>query len=79
MEALRFSAGSTGRGLRTLALRDSSTLRAARREAGDMSPMHVDVRNGVRLRIPGMAGALRIDGAHGLSDGANALAFGWQF
>jgi hypothetical protein len=53
--------------------------RAARREAGDMSPMHVDVGTGVRLRIPGMAGALRIDGAHGLSDGANALAFGWQF
>jgi hypothetical protein len=26
-----------------------------------------------------MAGALRIDGGHGLRDGANALTFGWQF
>ena len=53
--------------------------RAARRAAGDMSPIHVDVGTGIRLRIPGMAGALRIDGAHGLRDGANALTFGWQF
>lgn len=53
--------------------------RAARREAGDMSPLHVDVGTGVRLRIPGMPGALRIDGAHGVRDGAHALTFGWQF
>lgn len=52
---------------------------AARRETGDMSPVHIDIGTGVRLRIPGMAGALRIDGAHGLRDGANALTFGWQF
>lgn len=53
--------------------------RATRREAGDASPVHVDIGTGVRLRIPGMAGALRIDGAHGLRDGANALTFGWQY
>jgi hypothetical protein len=53
--------------------------RAARRAAGDMSPIHVDVGTGIRLRIPGMAGALRIDGAHGLRDSANALTVGWQF
>jgi hypothetical protein len=53
--------------------------RAARREAGDRSPVHVDIGTGLRLRIPGLAGALRIDGAHGLRDGANALTLGWQF
>jgi hypothetical protein len=52
---------------------------AARREAGDMSPVHVDIGTGLRLRIPGLAGALRIDGAHGLRDGDNALTLGWQF
>jgi len=53
--------------------------RAARRAAGDTSPIQLDVGTGIRLRIPGMAGALRIDGGHGLRDGANALTFGWQF
>jgi hypothetical protein len=53
--------------------------RASRREAGDMSPVHIDIGTGLRLRIPGLAGALRIDGAHGLRDGANALTLGWQF
>jgi hypothetical protein len=53
--------------------------RAARRAAGDMAPIQVDVGTGIRLRIRGMAGALRIDGGRGLSDGANALTLGWQF
>jgi hypothetical protein len=53
--------------------------RAARREAGDMSPLHVDVGTGVRLRIPGMPGALRVDVAHGMLDRAQALTFGWQY
>jgi hypothetical protein len=53
--------------------------RAARREAGDRSPVHVDVGIGVRLRIPGMAGAMRIDAARGLRDGASALTVGWQY
>jgi outer membrane translocation and assembly module TamA len=53
--------------------------RASRRESGDMSPIHVDVGTGVRLRIPGMAGALRIDGARGLRDGASAFTVGWQY
>jgi hypothetical protein len=34
---------------------------------------------GVRLRIPGAAGVLRADVAHGVRDGANAVTFGWQF
>jgi len=53
--------------------------RASRRDSGDMSPIHVDVGTGVRLRLPGMPGALRLDAAHGLRDGARALTFGWQF
>ena len=53
--------------------------RAARREGGDMSPAHVDLGAGLRLRIPGLTGALRIDGAHGFRDDAHALTFGWQF
>ena len=53
--------------------------RASRRESGDMSPIHVDVGTGIRVRIPGMAGALRIDGARGLRDGASAFTVGWQY
>jgi hypothetical protein len=33
----------------------------------------------VRLRIPGMAGAMRMDAARGLRDGASALTVGWQY
>jgi len=53
--------------------------RASRRESGDMSPIHVDVGTGIRVRIPGMAGALRIDAARGLRDGAGAFTVGWQY
>ena len=53
--------------------------RATRRAAGDASPTHLDVGAGVRLRIPGAAGVLRADIAHGVRDGANAVTFGWQF
>jgi hypothetical protein len=44
-----------------------------------MSPIHVDVGTGIRVRIPGMAGALRIDTARGLRDGASAFTAGWQY
>jgi hypothetical protein len=53
--------------------------RASRRVAGDDSPTQVDVGAGVRLRIPGAAGLLRADVAHGVRDGGNAVTFGWQF
>jgi hypothetical protein len=53
--------------------------RATRRAAGDASPTHLDVGTGVRLRIPGAAGVLRADVAHGIRDGANAVTLGWQF
>ena len=53
--------------------------RAARRAASDASPTHVDVGAGMRLRIPGATGALRVDIAHSVRDRARALTVGWQF
>jgi predicted double-glycine peptidase len=43
------------------------------------SGTNVDVGGGVRLRLPGWDGALRIDIARGLGDGRNALTVGWLF
>ena len=43
-------------------------------------PTQIDLGTGLRVRIPGAAaGTLRVDFAHGLRDGANAVTFGWQF
>jgi hypothetical protein len=53
--------------------------RATRRAAGNASPTHLDVGAGLRLRVPGAAGVLRADIAHGVRDGAHAITFGWQF
>jgi hypothetical protein len=39
----------------------------------------VDVGGGLRLRLPGGSHALRIDVAHGLRDGANAVTVGWTY
>ena len=39
----------------------------------------VDLGAGLRLKVPGAAGVVRIDAAHGMLDGANALSLGWQF
>jgi hypothetical protein len=39
----------------------------------------VDVGAGLRLRLPGSSHALRVDVAHGLRDGANALTIGWTY
>ena len=38
----------------------------------------VDIGAGVRLRLPGGEGTLRVDYAHGLRDGADAVTIGWQ-
>jgi hypothetical protein len=52
--------------------------RAARRAApGAVAPVALGA--GLRLRIPGASGTLRVDAAHGLRDGADALTVGWQF
>jgi outer membrane translocation and assembly module TamA len=53
--------------------------RGSRRASGDESPAHLDVGAGLRVRIPGTAGVLRADLAHGVRDGANAVTLGWQF
>jgi hypothetical protein len=41
-------------------------------------PFQVDAGVGLRVRAPGTAGFFRIDYAHGLRDGADAVTFGWQ-
>jgi hypothetical protein len=53
--------------------------RASRKAAGNESPTHIDAGAGVRVKIPGATGALRVDVARGVRDGAHALTFGWQF
>ena len=45
-------------------------------DAGDF-PVQTDIGVGLRVRIPGAQGMLRIDAAHGLRDGANAVTMGW--
>jgi hypothetical protein len=42
-------------------------------------PAQADVGFGLRLRMPGRQGILRVDVARGLRDGADALTLGWQF
>jgi hypothetical protein len=40
-------------------------------------PLQADAGAGIRIRMPGREGTLRIDYARGLRDGAGALTFGW--
>ena len=42
-------------------------------------PFQVDVGFGLRLRVPGRQGTLRVDYGRGIRDGRDALTFGWQF
>jgi hypothetical protein len=53
--------------------------RATRGIAGSSTATHIDVGGGLRIRIPGADGVLRVDVAHGIRDGANALTVGWQY
>lgn len=39
----------------------------------------LDLGAGLRLHLPGVNKALRVDVAHGIRDGANALTIGWGF
>jgi hypothetical protein len=39
----------------------------------------VDIGGGLRIGLPGAGHALRIDVAHGVLDGANALTVGWSY
>ena len=49
-----------------------------RSPASSGDPFQVDAGAGVRLRMPGIPSALRIDYARGLRDGAYAWTIGWQ-
>jgi hypothetical protein len=53
--------------------------RASRRLTSGGEAVQVDLGGGVRVKVPGSPGVLRIDVAHGLRDGANALTVGWLF
>ena len=49
-----------------------------RMPGASVDPLHVDVGVGVRLRLPGQPGVLRLDYGHGLRDGANAFSVAWR-
>jgi hypothetical protein len=54
--------------------------RAARRApsaSGD--PFQVDAGIGLRVKVPGQKGALRVDVGRGVRDAAHAITLGWQF
>jgi hypothetical protein len=51
--------------------------RATRGLPGADSRIHVDAGAGLRISLFGL-GVVRIDAAHGLRDGRNALSIGWQ-
>jgi hypothetical protein len=51
--------------------------RASRGAAPGSGQALVDLGAGLRIKVPGAAGVLRIDVARGLRDGATALTFGW--
>jgi predicted double-glycine peptidase len=43
------------------------------------NPLQVDAGLGLRLRVPGRQGILRVDYGRGIRDGKDALTLGWQF
>ena len=52
---------------------------ASRRWSDQRRSSNVDIGGGIRLKVPAGDRILRIDVAHGLRDGANALTIGWLF
>jgi predicted double-glycine peptidase len=51
--------------------------RASRRGAAAVESAQVDVGAGLRIKVPGATGLLRVDVARGLRDGATAVTIGW--
>jgi len=47
------------------------------RSAAGTTTLNVDIGAGLRIRVPGWRSVLRLDVAHGVRDGRNALTFGW--
>ena len=52
---------------------------ARRGPATDPLTMQIDVGGGLRVKVPGWESILRVDVAHGVRDGRNAMTFGWLF
>lgn len=52
--------------------------RATDRVDGAPPSAQVDVGVGLRVRVPGAGGVVRVDVATGLRDGARAVTVGWQ-
>lgn len=53
--------------------------RAGRRETAHRPVAQVDVGTGLRVKVPGWERILRVDVAHGVRDGRNAVTVGWLF
>ena len=51
----------------------------ASRTVAPGEPIQIDFGAGLRVNVPGAAGVLRVDLAHGIRDGATALTVGWLF
>jgi hypothetical protein len=52
---------------------------ASRFASPEHGAMQIDSGAGLRVKVPGAEGLLRIDVAHGVRNGANALTVGWLF
>jgi len=52
-------------------------LARASRTAGADQALQIDLGAGLRVRVPGTKRVLRVDVAHGVRDGANAVTVGW--
>jgi hypothetical protein len=53
--------------------------RASRRGAAGVESAQIDIGAGLRIKVPGAAGLVRVDVARGLRDGATAVTIGWLF
>lgn len=51
---------------------------AERRPDATGAPFQIDAGVGLRVRLPGREGTLRVDYGRGLRDGSNALTIGWM-
>ena len=80
MQPLRLSTGLAGRALVRIGAAAFVDAAAASHRSPDSIgyPLQVDAGAGLRVRLPGIPSALRIDYARGLRDGAYAWTIGWQ-
>ena len=53
--------------------------RVSRQFSAGPASAQLDLGTGLRIKLPGTDGVLRVDMAHGVRDGRNALTVGWQF